>query len=156
RDQRSELSARVQTGLRLTLNFVVLSGAELLSKAAGALAFAYLARVLGPATFGQLEFAIAIVFFFTLVVDTGLSAYAAREVARDHAAWPRLVIHVTLLRGALAAVSFALLATAAAVLDQPPVVRSLLLVYGVTLFGLPGVLAWLFQGREMMRFVAMA
>ena len=33
---------------RLALNYVLLSGGELVAKVLGALAFAYLARVLGP------------------------------------------------------------------------------------------------------------
>jgi O-antigen/teichoic acid export membrane protein len=142
--------------VRLALNFAVLTGAELVSKMAAAVAFAYLARVLGPEVFGQLEFVLAFVFFFTLLVDTGLSAYGARETAKQPAALPRLVVHVTLLRALLALVSCATLVLTAALIDQPAPVKQLLALYGLTLFGLPGMLGWLFQGREMMRYIALA
>lgn len=143
-------------GLRLAVNFAVLSGAEFISKAAAALAFAFLARVLGPESYGQLEFALAVIFFFILIVDTGLGVYGAREVARDGVAIPRLVVHITFLRGLLALASCAVLLVAALLIDQPAPVKRLLVFYGVTLFGLPGLLAWLFQGRDLMRYVAIA
>ena len=50
---------------RLAANYVILSAGEFIAKVFGAVAFAYLARVLGPQRYGYLEFAIAIIFFFT-------------------------------------------------------------------------------------------
>ena len=56
----------------LAKNFFLLGIGEFASKVCGFVAFAYLARVLGPREFGQLEFALALIFFFTLFVDCGL------------------------------------------------------------------------------------
>ncbi len=52
----------------LAKNFVLLGIGEFASKICSFVAFAYLARVLGPSEFGQLEFALALIFFFTLLV----------------------------------------------------------------------------------------
>src|SRR5690349_14522108 len=71
------------SGARLARNFVLLGGAEVFSKGVTILAFACLARVLGPADFGALEFALAVITILTLLVDCGLSPYGAREVGKD-------------------------------------------------------------------------
>ena len=68
---------------RLAANFAALSAAEFISKILVALAFAYLARVLGPEIYGHLEFTLAIIFLFSLVVDTGLGTFGAREIAKN-------------------------------------------------------------------------
>jgi O-antigen/teichoic acid export membrane protein len=141
---------------RLAVNFAILAGGELLSKLFTALAFAYLARVLGPADYGQLEFALAIIMFLTVLVDGGLSPYGAREIAKDPGAAHRLVLHIIVLRGGLAAGAFGVLAALAAAIDQPASVKGLILLYGLTLFGVPGLLAWVFQGRDSMHYVALA
>jgi O-antigen/teichoic acid export membrane protein len=141
---------------RLAVNFAVLSGGELLSKVFTAVAFAYLARVLGPGEYGQLEFALAIILFFTVLVDGGLSPYGARELAKDPGAAGRLVLHIVLLRCALAAGAFGVLAALTAAIDQPWSVKALVLLYGLTLFGVPGLLGWVFQGRDAMQYVALA
>lgn len=141
---------------RLATNYVILSGAELVSKVLAAIAFAYLARVLGPQNYGHLEFVLAVIFFFTLVVDSGLSSYGAREIAKDGDAAPRLIAHITAARVVLAVSASVLLAFLATVVRQPPTVKSLLLLYSLTLFGLPGLIQWVFQGRDLMHYVAIA
>jgi O-antigen/teichoic acid export membrane protein len=121
-----------------------------------AVAFAYLARVLGPQGYGNLEFTLAIIFFFTLLVDIGLSAYGAREIAKDEGTVPRLVAHITITRCLMAVGAFSILAILVMVIEKPWPVKQLILLYGLTLFGLPGILQWVFQGRDMMQYVAIA
>jgi O-antigen/teichoic acid export membrane protein len=142
--------------LRLGWNFVVLSGGEVVGKGLTLLAFAYLARVLGPAEFGGLEFALAMIVFFTLFVDCGLSPYGAREVAKDEGSVRTLAAHIVAIRLVVAGVAFALLGVIVALLDKPWSWKALLLLYGVTLFELPGMLGWVFQGCDLMRYVAVA
>jgi len=141
---------------RLAANFAVLSGGELMSKIFALVAFAYLARVLGPDNFGHLEFTLAIIFFFTLLVDCGMGPYGAREIAKDKGAVTRFTAHIILMRGLLALGAFGLLAIIATVIDKPWPVKQLILLYGLTLFALPGLLPWIFQGRDLMQYVAVA
>jgi len=141
---------------RLVANFGVLSAGEVLSKVFALLAFAYLARVLGPAHFGMLEFALAVMFFFTLLVDCGLSPFGAREVAKNEGVLTRLATHIILLRVLLAMAAFAVLFLGVAVIDKPWPVKRLIVLYGLTLFVLPGTLPWVFQGRDLMGYVALA
>jgi O-antigen/teichoic acid export membrane protein len=48
------------------------------------------------------------------------------------------------------------LAALTAAIDQPWPVKILILLYGLTLFGVPGLLGWVFQGRDSMHYVALA
>jgi len=129
---------------------------EFASKVFGFLAFAYLARVLGPSEFGQLEFALALIFFFTLLVDCGLGSYGAREIARDGTTVGRLTTHILFVRCLLGAFAFAILIVFLAFLDKPWSVEKLILLYGLTLLVQPGLLPWVFQGRDLMGYVALA
>lgn len=138
---------------QLFANFGLLSAAELLAKILSAVAFAVLARVLGPDEYGHLEFTLAMVFFFALFVDSGLSTYGAREIARDATAVGRLAARIVAIRLVLAVLGFGALFGLAAVV-QPAAVQTLLVFYGLTLFGIPFLLQWIFQGREMMHYVA--
>jgi len=150
------LTEQAIRGQRLVANYVLLSTGECVAKGLGMMAFAHLARILGPQGYGHLEFTLAIIFFFTLFVDSGLGAYGAREIARDRHTVARLTVHVVFMRFVLAMGSFALLSVIVAVIDKPWPVKQLILLYGLTLFGLPGLLQWVFQGRDMMQYVAMA
>jgi O-antigen/teichoic acid export membrane protein len=79
---------------RLVLNFVFLSGGEALSKVFAFFAFAYLARILGPDIYGDIEFALAATLFFNLVVEGGLGLLGAREIAKDDRTIPELTFHI--------------------------------------------------------------
>jgi O-antigen/teichoic acid export membrane protein len=140
----------------LAQNFVLLGIGEFVSKVCSFIAFAYLARVLGPSEFGQLEFALALIFFFTLLVDCGLGAYGAREIARDESAVGYLTAHILFVRCLLSMFAFALLIVLIVVLDKPWPVEKLILLYGLTLFVQPALLPWVFQGHDRMGYVALA
>ena len=140
----------------LAKNFVLLGIGEFASKVCSFVAFAYLARVLGPGEFGQLEFALALIFFFTLLVDCGLGSYGAREIAKDESAVGRLATHILVVRWLLGVIAFAILIILVAFLDKPWPVERLILLYGLTLLAQPALLPWVFQGRDLMGYVALA
>jgi O-antigen/teichoic acid export membrane protein len=119
-------------------------------------AFAYLARVLGPKAFGQLEFALALIVLFTLLVDCGLTAYGAREIAKDESLVGRLTSHIVFARCLLGVLALVCLVVVVTFLEKPWPVQKLILFYGVTLLALPGLLPWAFQGRDLMGYVAFA
>jgi O-antigen/teichoic acid export membrane protein len=117
-------------------------------------AFAYLARVLGPSQFGAIEFAIAVTAVCAVVAECGLAPYGAREVGKNPSALARLVPGIIVTRLGLACVTLGLLAAIVTHLDQPAAVRRLVLLYGLTLLVLPASLAWALQGRDLMGQVA--
>jgi O-antigen/teichoic acid export membrane protein len=136
-------------------NFISLAGAEALSKLVTFAAFAYLARVLGPAGFGHIEWAGAILMCASLIVDQGFSAYGAREIAKDPERTGTLVSEVVSLRFLLAAAGYSAIAIFAFSVVDDKSVRELLLVYGLSLWLLPLLLQWVFQGHDRMTTAAL-
>jgi len=141
---------------RLATNYVILSGGEFISKVLAAVALAYLARVLGPESYGSLEFAIAIYFVVHLFVDSGLSYIGARELAKDKDKLPRLFVNITLGRSILALIAFVFLALLAMFIHLPREVKTLIFLYGLVMLILPWLTQWIFQGRDMMQYFALA
>ncbi|MBI4718930.1 MAG: lipopolysaccharide biosynthesis protein [Planctomycetes bacterium] len=134
-------------------NFLSLAGAEALSKLLTFAAYAYIARVAGPGGMGLLEFAAAVLLCASLVVEQGFSAYGAREIARRPAAATSLACQIVSLRLLLALPAYAALALFALALGRGAVQTQLLLLYGVSLLGLPFLWQWIFQGHERMHAV---
>lgn len=141
---------------KLVTNFTLLSGGEVLSKIFTFFAFAYLARVLAPNNFGYLEFTLAVMVFLTLFVDFGTSPYGAREVAKNSERIEVLIFNIIALRVIFALLGYLLLL--AFIFLQPNKDKNLqvlLLIYGLSLFGIPGFLQWIFQGLDKMKWVAL-
>ena len=137
-------------------NFLSLAGGEMASKLVTFAAFAYLARVAGPDGFGYVEFAAAALLCASLVVDQGFGPYGAREIAKAPQRTASLAAEIVAARFVLAVAAYAALVVFALLLDRPPIVTRLLLIYGLGLFAMPLLLQWVFQGHERMQTVAAA
>jgi len=85
----------------LKVNLALLYSAELLAKVLGVVVFGYLARVLTPGRYGDLEFAIGLLVLLNLFVEAGLAQYGAREASRQPDRVPELVSQIVVIRGAL-------------------------------------------------------
>ena len=141
---------------RLAFNYALLSGGEAVSKVFAFVSFAYLARLLGPDSYGDVEFALAVMMFFTLIVEGGLGLLGAREIAKDEGAVGKLTFHIVMMRLAFAAAAFAMLLLFAELSNKTGQERLLVVLYGLTLFSIPGFLQWVFQGLDRMQWVAIA
>jgi O-antigen/teichoic acid export membrane protein len=146
----------MDAGRRLAFNFFLLAGGEMTAKVLTFAGLTYLARSLGPANYGFIEFTLAVMVFFSLPVDLGLGSYGAREIAHNPANASRLLHAVTGLRMALALCSMALLAVFILLLNKSAEVKYLLALYGVSLLGGPFLLQWFFQAHDQMRWVGIA
>jgi O-antigen/teichoic acid export membrane protein len=137
-------------------NFLSLAAAETASKLLTFAAFAYLARVAGPDGFGYVEFAGAALLCASLVVDQGFGPYGAREIAKAPQRTASLAAEIVAARLVLAVAAYAALVAFALLLDRPVIVTRLLLLYGLSLFAMPWLLQWVFQGHDRMQTVAAA
>jgi O-antigen/teichoic acid export membrane protein len=146
----------VSDSRKLALNYILLSGGEAISKVLAFVGFAYLARLLGPDTYGNLEFALAVTLFFNLIVEGGLGLLGTREIAKDETAVIPLTFHIVILRCALAVAAFVGLIIFAFVSKTSWQQKHLVVLYGLTLFGTPGQLQWVFQGFDKMHCIAIA
>jgi O-antigen/teichoic acid export membrane protein len=136
-------------------NFISLTSADFFNKALAFLGVVYLARVLRADGFGKIEFAQAIMVYFLLVVNQGLSVYGAREIAKDKTRIKTYVDHIITVRLLLSLVSYVLLAIFVLWINQPAEVKRLLLIYGFTFFSFSFTLDWVFQGIEKMEYMAL-
>mgnify|MGYP001393503797 CR=1 FL=1 len=136
-------------------NYLSLLGGEAFSKLVVFAAFVYLARLVGPANFGHAEWAAAVLMCAGLVVDNGLNSYGAREIAKNPERTVRLAAEIVTARFVLAAVSYFILTAVAVRFVRERIVAQLLLVFGLSLWGLPLLLNWVFQGHDRMRTVAL-
>jgi len=139
-------------GLRrrsFVVRYLTLFGGEAGSKVCVILAFAYLARALGPRDFGAIELALSVTIFFVLAAETGLGSYGARivETAPDRAS--QLIPQAGLLRAMLAVPAYAIIVAIAASRGSPT-----LAVYGLTVLLTPFNTQWVFQGLRQMQWVA--
>ena len=141
--------------LPLLKNFFSLVGAEAFSKVATFAAFAYLARIYGPTGFGYIEWASAVLMCASLIVDQGFSAYGAREIAKSPKLTERLVAEVVTARFFLAAVGYLIVAVCALWFVHEQIITRLLLIYGLSLWLLPLMLQWVFQGHDRMYLVSL-
>lgn len=139
---------------RLVRDFAALSGGELVSKVAGFLAFAYLARVLEPAAYGSIELAAAMALFFALVVDFGFGPIGAREIAKRPERAESLAASVPAGRLLLAALAVPLMGGIGQLLGQPAQTEQLIWLFAASLVFLPWVQRWLLQGLDMMTWVS--
>lgn len=140
--------------MNLFRNFLSLAGAELICKVLIFAAYARLARILGPESFGYLEWVGAVLLCTGLIVDQGFSQYGAREIAKSPERTEGLIAEIVSARFILAIISYGIIALIAFILPQGRIVQTLLLLYGISLFGLPLILSWVFQGNDKMQTVA--
>jgi O-antigen/teichoic acid export membrane protein len=116
----------------------------------------YMARVLGPAAFGKISFAFAIIAYFTILANFGMPLLGAREVARDKQSIGHYVANILTLRLFIALFSFALIFPVAIFLNKPLETKQLIILYGLGVIPSALLLDWAFQGVERMEFVGAA
>lgn len=122
----------------------------------GFLVSVYLARMLGPAQFGQVGFALAALAYFVLFTDGGLQALGTREVAAGRDGIGLLAGRVLMLRGALTALSLLVISLGAGLFTPSADTARLLVVFGIALVPMAANLAWVFRGTERMRMVGLS
>lgn len=140
--------------LSLFKNYLSLVGAETFNKFIVFVAFVFAARILGPAYYGYVEWSAAVLMCVSLLVDQGLNSYGAREIARDPSQTERLVTEVVTVRFLIAAIGYVGIVILALGFIEERVIAELLLIFGLSLFFLPVLLQWVFQGHDRMKLVA--
>ena len=148
--------AHLTTGQRIVKNVLSLTAANIISKLIAFVTIAYLARVLTVSGFGQISFAQAIIAYFALFTNLGLTTFGIREVARDKKQIKKYVNNVLTLRVVLTIVSFAFLLVFLVFIKKPTDYKSLIAFYGLSLFPSALSLDWVFQGIERMEFIGIA
>ena len=115
-----------------------------------------LAKCLGKAGYGRIEFAFNIVFWLVLLVRNGCEVIAARELARHPRLVRPLVNHLFFIKIALAVILFLGLVIVGATTLSEPADRKLLALYGLMLLTTAMGLDFVYRGMERMGLVAIS
>lgn len=130
-------------------NILKLSAWDMVAKAAYFLACLYLARIMGVEHYGVWEFAISVMAYFLLIADFGMEVWATREATKGGDI-PALVGTVMPLRLMGATGALGMLLAILPLLPDFPQLRTVLVVFGLTLFLQAANLKWVFMGQERM------
>ena len=149
-DSQAQGSAKLSNPFR---NIFRLATGDLVAKATSFFTFVYLARILGVASFGVLEFAGSVLTYLVLISDGGLEMWGTREAANS-ADIPALAARVVPLRLLLASLSFLVLLLLLPLFPNYPSLRALLVIFGLTVFAQAVNLKWVFMGKQEMSGVA--
>ncbi|OQY28955.1 MAG: hypothetical protein B6244_05295 [Candidatus Cloacimonetes bacterium 4572_55] len=133
-------------------NVASLGFAQLVGRFSGLIGAVYLARILGAAAYGQLSFVIAMVAYFVLIVEGGLTLYGTREIARSKRL--DLVDPILSLRLILLLFTGALYSLVVFFIPKPLDLKLLLIMQGLYLFYPAFSLNFLFQAVEKMTCLA--
>ena len=140
--------------IRMVIDFLALSGGEVFGRIAGFVAFAYLARVLAPESYGAVELAVALSLLFAAIVDFGMGQIGAREVAIHPERAPALAAQVPTARLLIAFPAIAAMGFTATLLGQPDSTVRLVWLFSLGLLVAPWYQLWLFQGLDRMVWIS--
>lgn len=134
-------------------NILKLAAGDFLAKTLYFLSFIYLARILGVRHFGILEFASSLLTYFLLISDAGLERWSVRELAQTGDV-SGLAGRVVPLRFLLAGAAFSLMLLSLPFFPNDPLLRNVLILFGLCLFAQAASLKWVFMGQQRMNRVA--
>ena len=141
---------------RIASNFLTLSAAEIACRGTSVFVTLSLAKELGKAGYGRIEFAFNVVFWLVLLVRNGCEVIAARELARHPRLIRPLVNHLFFIKIALAVGLFLALGVVGACTLTDPADRTLLGLYGLMLLTTAMGLDFVYRGMERMALVAVS
>jgi len=145
----------LNTAQRIVKNMMSLLISGAIAQSFTFVSIIYLARILGPADFGKINFAIAIVVYFTLIGNMGLPLLGTREIAREKDKIKEYLGGILALRLSLAVLGFSLLLLMTFFLNKPPEIKYLIILYGLGLIPSALLLDWAFQGVEKMEYIGL-
>lgn len=135
---------------KLFRDYAVLAGGQIGSKALVFIAFAYLARVLDPISYGGLEYIAGLAVFFAAIVDGGLSTIGVRLAAGDPGRMERLAFQIPVARLMLGAICAPVMVATAAFAMGGQVPLALAIAFAAGLFTMPWRQDWALQVTERM------
>jgi O-antigen/teichoic acid export membrane protein len=139
---------------RIASNFAAMSAAEMICRGTSVAVTLSLARSLGSAGYGRIEFAFNVVFWLVLLVRDGVEVIAAREVARHPGLIRPLVNHVLAVKLLFALGLFAGLVTVGSLTLGAGMDRTVLVLYGLMLLTTAMGVDFVYRGTERMGLTA--
>lgn len=139
---------------RIASNFAAMSAAEIICRGTSVAVTLSLARSLGSAGYGRIEFAFNVVFWLVLLVRDGVEVIATREVARHPRLIRSLVNHVLAVKLLFALALFAGLVAVGSLTLGAGMDRTVLMLYGLMLLTTALGIDFVYRGTERMGLAA--
>ena len=137
-------------------DFAFLASGETLSKIAGFIAFAYLARILTPQAYGSVEVAVAMLALFSFVVDFGFGPIAARDIIRNPGLSEQYAALIPAARLLLIIFSIPAMCAVAYFMELPRQTMELVWVFAFALIAHAWIQLGILQGLDKMAMVSFA
>jgi O-antigen/teichoic acid export membrane protein len=144
------------TSRRVARNFLSASTGSLVNRFMHAFAVIYLARVLGPSTYGELSWAQAALVFGVCFSDLGLQTLGIKSLSEDPRDPGKAICRYLSLRISLAAVAGIGVTAFAIVAGPTPAATQLTAVYAVTLLVSGLSTEWVYISLQSMHLVGLA
>ena len=146
----------MNTGRRVLKNFLSLSISEAASRLAGIVLTIYIARTLGAGVFGQLSFVLALVAFFNIFADFGLTTLGIREIAKDKFRTNTYGTNILVLQLGLSLILLLILFLVVLIIPLDPRIKLITFLFGLGM--IPGALnmSYIFQAHEKMEYFAIS
>jgi PST family polysaccharide transporter/O-antigen flippase len=141
---------------RIAVNFLAIASTSGLGLVIALTVGIYVRRVLGPAAIGQIGWSLAVLSYFTVLVNPGLTAIGQRDLARDPAKAQALFCLLTTLQTVMAVAAVGLLALLALLNVRGPEIGYLLVIQGVALIFSAWNTGWILQANERMAMSSIA
>lgn len=138
---------------KILSNFTVMSASEILFQGSRIISVIYIARILGAAGFGAINFAIAIISYFLIVTNLGLGELGVREVSRKKD-FNYIAETIISMRTSIAFVSFLMILPGAFFFINDAKTAALIVVFSLMLFPYAMSTEWIFRGTEKMKYNA--
>jgi O-antigen/teichoic acid export membrane protein len=139
--------------VRVFKNYSFLASSYAVSRLLTFFSLVFIARRLGVEAFGQVNFALAILTYSTLLTHMGLMTFGTREVARNPDQVRRRVSDILSLRMALTLGAFILSLAFAYVVPLDARLKVLIVFFAFSLFPTAALMDWAFKGVERMNVV---
>ncbi len=141
---------------RIAWNFLSMGAAEVACRATSVVVTLSLARELGQAGYGRIEFAFNVVFWLVLLVRNGSEVIAARELARHPRLIRPMVDHLLAIKLMVAIPLYLGLILVGWLAVYDPVDRALLMLYGLMLVTTALGIDFVYRGVERMGLLAVS
>lgn len=144
--------------LRFAKNLGFLYSTEIVSHIIGFVVSVYIARVLGGEYFGQISFSLALLSYFILFANFGLTTYSIKEVSRNVKKTVDIASTLILVQAVLSIIAYGIIIVLIfSIWQQFPLEKKyLILILGLSLFPTVFDLTWVFIAHEKMKYRALA
>jgi len=136
------------------VNVSALAAGQMIAMALGFVTHAILARAVGPADYGVLGFAVAVMSYFGIAASLGTDTWATREIASRRSDVRRIAETILSLRLLLSALSIAGVVIFLAIWRPDTLVVQIVLIQAASLIVAALTLDFSFQGLERLDAVA--